>query len=80
MEQYCDQYSDFLKKINDLPKFTCISCEMLIKPSEAKIITNCRKKLDNDRFTRLKQYLCSEERASIGKEKIESIFNKHFCS
>ena len=34
MEQYGDQYSDFLKNIKDLPKFTCISCEALIKPKE----------------------------------------------
>ena len=78
--QYGDQYSDFLKKIKDLPKFTCISCEILIKTSEAKIITNRRKKLDNDSFTQLKQHLCSEQRASIGKEKVESILNKHLCS
>ena len=70
MEQYCDQYSDFLKKMKDLPKFTCISCEVLIKPSEAKSITNRRTKLDNDSFTKLKQYLCIEQRVSIGKEKI----------
>ena len=61
MEQYCDQYSDFLKKMKDLPKFTSISCEVLIKPSEAKSITNRRTKLDNDSFTKLKQYLCSEQ-------------------
>ena len=80
MEQYGDQYSDFLKNIKDLPKFICISCEVLIKPSEAKVITSRRKKLDNDSFTKLKQYLCSERRASIDKEKIESILNKHLCN
>ena len=80
MEQYGDQYSDFLKNIKDLPKFTCISCEVLIKPSEAKVITSRRKKLDNDSFTKLKQYLCSERRASIGKEKVGNKLNKHLCN
>ena len=80
MEQYGDQYSDFLKKMKDLPKFTSISCEVLVKPSEAKIITIRREKLDNDRFTQLKQYLCSEQRASIGKVKVESISNKLLCN
>ena len=63
-----------------MPQFTCISCEILIRPSEANIISSRRKKLDNDKFTQLKQYLCSEQRASMGKEIIETIFNRYLCN
>ena len=56
-----------------------LSCEILIRSSEAKIISSRRKKLDNDKFTQLKQYLCSEQRASMGKEIIKTIFNRYLC-
>ena len=45
-----------------------------------KIISSRRKKLDNEKLTQLKQYLCSEQRASMGKEIIESIFNRYLCN
>ena len=63
-----------------MPQFTCISCEILIRPSEAKIISSRRKKLDNGKVTQLRQYLYSEQRASMGKEIIETIFNRYLCN
>ena len=78
--RFGDHYFDYVKAVKDLPQFTCISCEILIRPSEAKIISSRRKKLDNGKFTQLRQYLCSEQRASMGKEIIETIFNRYLCN
>ena len=75
-----DHYLDYVKAVKDLPQFTCISFEILVRPSEAKIISSRRKKLDNDKFTQLKQYLCSEQRESMGRDIIESIFNRYLCN
>ena len=75
-----DHYLEYVKAVKDLPQFTCISCEILVRPTEAKIISSRRKKLDNDKFTQLKQYLCSEQRESMGKEIIDSIFNRYLCN
>ena len=77
IERFEDHYLEYVKAVKDLPQFTCISCEILLRPSEAKIISSRRKKLDNDKFTQLKQYLCSEQRQSMGKEIIESIFSRY---
>ena len=46
-----DHYLYYVKAVKDLPQFTCISCKILVRPSEAKIISSRRKKLDNDKFS-----------------------------
>ena len=80
IRRFEDHYLGYVKAVKDLPQFTCISCEILVRPSEAKIISSRRKKLDNDKFTQLKQYLCSEQRESMGKKIIGSIFNRYLCN
>ena len=78
--RFADHYFDYVKAVKDLPQLTCISCEILVRPSETKIISSRRKKLDNDKFTHLRQYLCSEQRSFKGKEIVENILNKYLCS
>ena len=63
-----------------MPQITCISCEILVRPSEAKIISSRRKKLDNDKFSQLRQYLCSEQRSLKGKQIVDNILNKYVCN
>ena len=79
-ERFEDHYLDYLKFVKDLPQYSCISCESLIKPSDSKIISHRMKKLNNDTFVELKQYLCSEKRESIGKERVDSVLNRYLCN
>ena len=80
IEKYGDQHLEYLNYVKNLPQTTCVSCEILVRPTEAKPISNRRRKLDNAKFTELKQYLCSEQRESLGKEKVDSIVDKYLCS
>ena len=43
IERYEDHYLQYVEAVKDLPQFTCISCEILVRPSEAKIISSRRK-------------------------------------
>ena len=71
---------EYINYVANLPQITCISCKILVKPTEAKLISNRRKKLNNSKFTELKQYLCSEKRESLGKEKVTSLVNRYLCN
>ena len=73
--RFADNYFDYIKAVKDLPQITCISCEILVRPSEAKIISSRRKKLDNDKFSQLRQYLCSEQRSFKGKQIVDNIID-----
>ena len=45
-ERFEDHYLDYLKFVKDLPQYSYISCESLIKPSDPKIISNRMKKIE----------------------------------
>ena len=79
-EKYGDHHLQYRKYVKNLTQITCVSCEILVRPTEAKLISSRRRKLDNSKFTELKQYLCSEKRESLGKEKVDSIVNKYLCN
>ena len=70
IEKYGDHHLQYLNYVKNLPQITCVSCEILVRPTEAKLISRRRRKLDNFKFTELKQYLCSEKRESLGKKKL----------
>ena len=78
-EEYGKHYEKFLRDCNNLPKNPCISCDRLITDQKTRKIKKTWKHFNNAAYTRLFDYMNSDDRIRRGGQVVSSLEDEMVC-